>query len=364
MAASLFAEYVEKYFVSSLIDKFVEQFNGKKAEDTYLYKTMLSEEYSPDLSWSSTTLNHSIVAADVVALDSPLPLKKRESLSRAIGRLPKLGVKYRQGEKFLSDINVAKARGANERTIAAKILDDTKKCVRSMDVRKEIMFRRALSTGEVLTAEEENNGTGIRVSFGFKEENKFKALGAVWTTTATATPQDDVQQLFDKAAEDGNVIERVMLSRKYFDLFRKSEQGKKLAANYRGITVTSDKYLTVPGRAVFLEALADEFGATFEVVDGTFKVQNYDGTDAKVEAWKEANIVAIPDRVVGRLVYGTLAEETNPVNEVSYQKAGSHVLISKYSHTDPLEEFTAAQALCLPVIDNADGIYILQADQK
>lgn len=363
MAASLFAEYVEKYFVSSLIDQFVEKYNGKKAEETYLYKTMLTEEYSPDLSWSSTSLNHSVVAADVVALDSPLPLKKRESLSRAIGRLPKLGVKYRQGEKFLSDIQVAQARGANERTIAAKILDDTKKCVRSMDVRKEIMFRRALSTGEVLTAETENDGTGIRVSFGFKDDNKFKATVAKWGE-ATATPMDDIQQLFDKAAEDGNVIDRVFISKKYFDLFRKSEQGKKLAANYRGITVTADKYLTVAGRSVFLEALADEFGATFEVVDGTFKVQNYDGTDTKAEAWAEGNIVAVPDRVVGRLVYGTLAEETNPVNEVSYQKAGSHVLISKYSHTDPLEEFTAAQALCLPVIDNADGIYILQADQK
>ena len=61
-------------------------------------------------------------------------------------------------------------------------------------------------------------------------------------------------------------------------------------------------------------------------------------------------------------MYGTLAEETNPVAGVNYQKSGSHILVAKYSKTDPLKEFTTAQALALPVIDGVDGIYILHAD--
>ena len=111
-----------------------------------------------------------------------------------------------------------------------------------------------------------------------------------------------------------------------------------------------------------LEALNDEFGATFRIVDSSFKIENKDGSKTTIKPWEEANIVGIPEEVVGRLVYGTLAEETNPVAGVTYQKSGSHVLLSKYSKTDPLEEFTAAQAICLPVIDGADGIYLLKAD--
>ena len=61
-------------------------------------------------------------------------------------------------------------------------------------------------------------------------------------------------------------------------------------------------------------------------------------------------------------MYGTLAEETNPVAGVNYQKSGSHILVAKYSKTDPLKEFTTAQALALPVIDGVDSIYILHAD--
>lgn len=361
MIRSLFAEYVDKYF-ARVIGKIVEKFNGKKQESKLLHKTMLTEEYSADLKWGSTEINHSVVAADVVALDSPLPLKKRDRIGNATGDLPKIGVKYRKGEKLISDINVARARNTDEATIVSKIFDDATKCIRSMDVTKEILFRRGLSTGQCLVTEEDNDGTGVRVSFGFQDDHFFKCLGTAWLGTAP-TPQDDVQQLFDKADEDGNVISHVYLTKKYLDAFRKSKQGKLLAANFDKQVITNEALLPVPGRANFLEALEDEYGATFHIVEGSFKVQNPDGSEKAADAWKEANVVGVPDEIVGRLVYGTLAEETNPVANVAYQKAGSHVLISKYSKTDPLEEFTAAQAICLPVIDNADGIYVLQADE-
>lgn len=360
MLRSLFAEYVDKY-LSRVVGKIVEKFNGKTQETKLLHKTMLTEEYSADLKWGSTEINHSVVAADVVALDSPLPLKKRDSVSNATGDLPKLGVKYRKGEKLISDINVAKARNASEATIVSKIFDHVSKCIRSMDVTKEILFRRGLSTGQLLVTEEDNDGTGIRVSFGYKEDHILHCIGTAWLGD-NPTPQDDVQQMFDKADEDGNVISHVYLTKRYFDAFRKSKQGKMLAANFSGQVITNETLLPVAGRANFLDALADEYGATFHIVEGSFKVQDPDGSDKPAEAWKEPNIVGVPDEIVGRLVYGTLAEETNPVPAVTYQKAGSHVLISKYSKTDPLVEFTAAQAICLPVIDNADGIYVLHAD--
>lgn len=360
MIRSLFAEYVDKYF-ARVIGKIVEKFNGKTQESNLLHKTMLTEEYSADLKWGSSEINHSVVAADVVALDSPLPLKKRDRIGNATGELPKIGVKYRKGEKLITDINVAKARNTDEATIVSKIFDDTTKCIRSMDVTKEILFRRGLSTGQLLVTEADNDGTGVRVSFGYKDDHILHCLGTAWLGS-DPTPQDDVQQMFDKAEEDGNTISHVYLTKRYFDAFRKSKQGRLLAANSKQQVITDENLLPVVGRAAFLDALEDEYGAKFHIVQGTFKVQNPDGSDKSAEAWREPNVVGVPEEVVGRLVYGTLAEETSPVAAVIYQKAGSHVLISKYSKTDPLEEFTAAQALCLPVIDNADGIYVLHAD--
>lgn len=361
MESTLFGGIVDKFF-RLVVGKITEKFNGKTTEQAMLHKTMLVEEYSADLTWGATELNHSIVAADVVALDSSLPLKRRGKIATATGSLPKLGIKFRKGEKTISDINVMIARGADEATVASKVFDDVSKAIKAIDVRKEIMFLQALSTGATLVSDDNNDGTGIRVEFGYKAENTFGATVAAWGET-TATPQDDLQQLFDKAVEDGNAINHIYISKKYFNLFRKSEQGRVLAASFLNQVITTTSKIPVPSRSVFLEALADEYGATFHVVDAAYKYQKPNGETESVRPWEEANIVGVPAEQVGRLVYGTLAEETNPVAGVSYQKSGSHILVSKYSKTDPLEEFTAGQALVIPVIDGADSIYVLHANE-
>lgn len=366
MNASLFAEIVEKYF-RLVIGKITEKFNGSNTEPVLLHKSMLTEEYSADLSWGSTELNHSIVAADVVALDSSLPLKKRGKIGNASGTIAKIGVKFRKGEKQITNINIMVARGADEATVASKVFDDAPKVVKSIDVRKEIMFEQALSTGQVLVTDASdddstNDGTGVRADFGYKDGNKFKASVAPWGSKV-ARPLDDIRQMFDKANEDSNVINHVYVTKKYFNYMRNSQQSKLLTATFENQVITSLALLPVPSRRAFLDALADEFGATFHIVDSVFKVENPDGSTTPVRPWVEANIVGVPQEVVGRLVYGTLAEETNPVPAVTYQKSGTHILVSKYSKTDPLEEFTAGQALCMPVIDGADSIYLLTADE-
>lgn len=360
MNPSLFIEVIEKYF-RLVIGKITEKINDKKTEEQLLHKTMLTEEYSADLTWGATELNTSIVAADVVAMDSSLPLKRRDKISNATGAIPKIGIKFRKGEKDISDINVMRARGADENTVVAKIFQDAPRAIKGVDVRKEIMFLQGLSTGETLVPDEDNVGTGIRVTYGYKEENIFHAKNGAWGEDS-ATPQDDVQQLFDKAQEDGNTITLVMLSKKYFNLYRHSAQGKLLAANYRNQVVTDVANLSVPSRETMLEALADEYGATFRIVDSTFRIEKPDGSRVAVKPWEEANVVGLPSENIGRLVYGTLAEETNPVAGVVYEKSGTHILVSKYSKNDPLREFTTAQALAIPVIDGADSIYVLHAD--
>lgn len=367
MTSSLFTEYVEKYF-RLVIGKITEKINDRKTEPTLLHKSMLTEEYSADMNWGSTELNQSVVAADVVSLDSSLPLKKRGAISNATGTIAKIGIKYRKGEKAISDINVMIARGADEATVAGKIFDDASKVVKAIDVRKEIMFEQALSTGQVLVYNtgdtgSDNDGTGVRADFGYLTANKFIGTVAPWGK-AVARPLDDLQQLFDKANEDSNAINHVYLTKKYFGYLRNSQQAKLLTATYENQVITNLSLLPVPSKRAFLDALNDEFGATFHIVDNVFRVENADGTTTSVRPWDEANIIALPSEIAGRLVYGTLAEETNPVADVAYQKSGSHILVSKYSKTDPLEEFTAGQAVCMPVIDNVDSIYMLTADES
>jgi hypothetical protein len=152
------------------------------------------------------------------------------------------------------------------------------------------------------------------------------------------------------------------MNRSAFDNIRTSEEGKQLAATFAGVVITQSNRLPVPSRSAFTDALADEFGVTIHIVSGSFREMKPNGTVQTVVPWEATAVIGTTTENVGRLVYGTLAEETNPVNDVDYQKIGSHTLISKFSKTDPLVEFTAGQALCLPVIDNVSSIYKLSTE--
>ena len=353
---TMFGAYIDKFF-KGVIDRVTERWNDKKNEPTLMFKTMLREEYSADLTWTASTLNHSIVAADVVSMDSSLPLKRRPTLRIASGEIAKIGIKYALKEKEISDINVMRAKGQTSAQIAAKILNNVPRVIKGIDTRIEIMFEQALSTGICLVESPENDGTGIRASFGYDAAKVYHATTAAWSDSANATPITDLRQLFDVP---DNGITDMFIRKDDFSDMRKCAEVKELVATDRNQVIVSSASLPVPPVQATLDALGSEFGATFHIVDNSFRYEKPDGTYATVTPWAKGHVVGVPSSIVGRLVYGTLAEDMNRVAGVNYQKSGNYALISEYSVNEPsLMEFTAGQALAMPVIDDGDSVFVL-----
>lgn len=361
MQTSMFSAWIAKYF-TPVINKFTELFNGKKAESPYMYEQMLDEEYSADLTWSSTELNNSVVAADVVSMDSSLPLKKRGTIRTATGDIPKIGIKKQMKEKAISDVYVMQSKGQTAAQIASKILSNVPKVISGIKIRLEIMFEQALSNGYYLMSSEDNDGTGVRASFGYRDDHTFKAGPAAWSDVTNATPLADLHKMFDKASEDGDVITDVFLSKMYFDFARKAKDIKELVATSLKQIILDTANIPVPSKQTTIAALEEEFNATFHIVNNTYKIEDASGEQHSIRPWEQGHVVGVTSTKVGRLVYGTLAEDMNRVNGVNYEKSG-FILVSQYSHNEPsLAEFTAAQALAMPVIDDGGSVYLLQAD--
>ncbi len=83
------------------------------------------------------------------------------------------------------------------------------------------------------------------------------------------------------------------------------------------------------------------------------------GVQETVKAFGGVRISFTCSTQVGAFVYGRLAEMTHKVNGVDYQTIDGYKLIAKFSQTHPLIEKTTGQAMCTPVIENPDEIYIL-----
>lgn len=360
MISSLFKALVDKY-LDKVVGKITETINGKDKEETLLYKEKLNTEFTPTLEWSNTELQGSIVSADVVSMDASIPLKSRPSMKRASGRIPKLGLKFPLKESVMSDINIMQAQGAPEKSIVAKLFDDVNRCIKGIEHRIEMMFLQGLSTGSILVEDSDTEGTGIRVNFGYLNENKFHALGAVWSTAATATPLTDINQLFDKAETDNASIAELWLSKQYLDYMRATKECKRLVAANDGYNI-DDANLSTPTRKRMIEALEAEYECKVNVVNSKFAVEGHNGTISMVAPYNAPSVVAVPSNKVGTLFYGELAEVKNKVAGVNYTTADSFILVSKYAKTDPLQEYTAGQALAIPVINNVRHVYLLNAN--
>lgn len=352
MNPTLFVEYMQKWF-GAIAKRFVERVNGSKAAPKYLFKTMLTPELSADLKWDALSVDSSIVAADVVSMDSPLPLKKRDVMRSAAGDIPKLGMKMDKSEKLISDIQILKAKGATEAEIAKKIFEDTPKVISGVYERLEHMFLQGLSTGAILVPDSENVGAGIRVDFGYSDNNK-RGVAVKWGETGY-TPVTDIENALSVASANGDVITTIAIDKASYNLLRKSDEAKALYAGSIGV---SGQNIPVPNPTQFDSIMEDEYQIKFIVIDRAVRYEK-NGIQTPVRPFAENTLVFLTTEQVGRLVYGTLAEEDHPVGGVEYQKVDSYILVSKYSKNDPLREFTSSQALVLPVIENVDSIYLM-----
>jgi len=363
MKASMFIEWI-----SSIWPKLGLYVKEKTApiKRTYLHKTMLRKVYSPDQKWEGTSAKTTYVAADMVAMDSPLPIKKRGSIATSNGKLPKVGMKKIMRETEINTVNIMKAhyatattdeaKKAEKRRILQNLTNDGVACSVGIDEKNEANFLTGLSDGVVLVEDEENTGTGLRVDYGYLDENTFG------TIVKGHVSYEDFENVKKKADADGNTIVKVMLATSKLNEIRKERWARELVADAEDKVYTDTTTLKVPSKKKFIAALEDEFDIKVEEVDRTVIFEK-NGKQKSVKPWNAERIIFLCNEEVGSLVYGTLAEATNPVEGVKYATVDEYKLISKYSKTDPLQEFTNGQALVLPVIEDVDQIYILDCTE-
>ena len=355
MNQSLFVQFLA-YF--QLLAKTIEEkVNGKKTELTYLYKEMLTEELSVDLQWKSLTVNSNIVAADIVALDSALPLKKRDSFGTASGDIPKIGLKMKLTEKQMSDIDVLKSRNVETSILVDKIFEDAKKATMGIHEKLEFIFLQGLSTGIGLVEDENNVGTGIRVDYGYLDSNKFGA-SLPWSDT-NAKPIDDIKRVIKEARAKGDNIKVLMMSDTTFDKLAENAQTRENFAFSQNFVGTN---IPTPDLEQVNALMQRKFGLTIVVVDRTVTTER-DGVRTVHTPWAADNVIFLTSPKVGKLAYGILAEETRKSPKVMYEKSGSFILLKKWSTEEPFAEFTSSQCLALPVINNVSSIYLLNTEE-
>ena len=351
--ASIYADYLQQLFPSFTAIR--EKKNGKKTPPTYLHKQMLRTVHSTDKRWESSAVNTRYVAADIVAMNSPLPIKSRQPISFSDGRLPKIGMLRQLKESDIDEIDTLIERHAPLAEVLNRLYDDVDFCSVGIDEKNEYNFLYGFSHGIVVSEDLNNVGAGVRVNFGYFESNTFGVIEEGHIS------REDIERLLDKADGDGNAPGYISLSEATYKKLRRERWARELVAASDKIAYTAETTLPVPSRKAFNEAFADEFGGIeFNIVNRKVDIEK-NGRAKSYKPFANDRLIFHSSMKVGALVWGDLAEKNHPVPGVEYQLIDQYKLISAFGETNPMSQFTASQALVLPVIENVDEIYILDS---
>ena len=358
MQESLFQEYIGEDF-EKIVAKIVEKVNGKiETEMPYFYRTMLEKEYSVTGMWTALSVFNSRIVADYVALDSELPLKRRDSIQKAVGEIAKQGIMYQLTETQLRNLQLLRKTGAKESEILSKLFEDTSKAIAAIYENIERSFLEGLCNGVTVIDDAENVGVGIRMDFGYLPENKFTPV-INWSDRTNAKPLSDLKRIVKEAKKKGVVLRNVYMNDSTFDNFIYNPEVQKFIAyknNYAGnLSLIEEPTIEQVNKALKADT---RYGLEITIIDRPF-VRERDGKQTTFYAWTDNIVILTADKQVGILSWTDLAEMDNKVAGVNYYTNDEFMLISKFAENNPLTEFTSAQACVVPVICNVESIFQL-----
>ena len=356
MQKSLYPEYVERNF-PNLVLSIAETLNGRamNSQIPFLFSTMLDPYYSADSRWQSISAKYEGIAADVVALGAPTPLKSRDSLNSYVGEIPKIAVMRSLDEVEMKNIDNMIAQQRPEEEIVRRIFADVPFVINGVDERIEDLFQSELSTG--IGVATNNIGQAVRFNMHYEDyKDNHKGVTVLWNNSS-AKPINDIQRVIDQAERDGNVVINVYADDVALRALYENEQVRAyfgFQSNYTG-SVGNIPTLSFLQLSTLFNNM---WGANLVRVRRQTRTE-VNGIRSEHKAWANGRIVFTCDERVGNLVYTATAEENRQAEGVAYQKANDYTLVSQFSEQEPLMEYTKAQAMVCPILRNVNRIYSL-----
>ena len=359
---SLYKEFLADKW-GPTVDSLVKLVNGQEGDRNYLQDELLTPKFAVNGNWESITSDNTYVMADFVALDSEIPLKRRDSIGKVTGKLVKSGMALPLNESQMQDIDTMMQIGADEGDIVDAVMEDTTRCIRGHKELMECALLEELSTGVCEIADTETAGLAVRINAGYLDENKYSPQ-VVWSDTEHSKPLDDFEKIIDAANSKKRDLNYVWMDKTAWRNFRDSKQVREyIAGRDKKVYIAGINADSLPKSSLAdVNAILREdelYGVEIRLID--FKaVREINGERTTVEPWKNGMVIFTRSNKVGRLWHAKVAEDNHRDASSTYKVLENNVLLSKYRTSKPtLKEWTQIQARTVPVIDGAEGIYSL-----
>jgi hypothetical protein len=340
------------------------------------FKTFFPTQFTTNLTWESLTAQFGAkVAADVVAFDSRAPRKGRQMPGKLTGDIPKVEVARAKKE---TDLNVyrqlvAAINGASNEALKGQALrrlldwmyEDTTFVLDSVNARMEYLSKQIASTGSY-TLNVTNNEAGIvtpmKIAFGIPAANIANSGTNWWAAPSVAKPITDIKALDVTARGKGFKIQYLTMDKATFDQMVLSEEVQKYTASYFQNALNLQ---LVPNLATVNSALSSASLPQIRIWDSYVNVESKAGVYTTVSGWETGNVTCTATPTFGNVQWTTPADGFVGSDVDKSQKAyNDYVLIKAFAEQDPITVVTKGIAYATPVLNGANGIFIMKTKQS
>lgn len=324
---------------------------GIKQRDNLMWETLVGEKGVP-------------VMADVISFDSKAPNKTREVVNKMSGTIPKIAIERSMNESdYNTYINLSKyVQGdAGLKSLLDLAFADFDFCYNGVRGRMEYLALQAASKATI-NLSKTNNGAGLitetAIDFGVPLGNKT-AVGTVWSTSATATPLDNIETKIEAIYNaTGRVVRYVIMDQSDFANLKKCTDTINKVKAYIN---TKDNYM-VTKETINAYMLAN-MNATIVTVRASVRNESAGHARTSLNPWNTGYVLFSESMIIGDIQHGPIAVESNAeAQKISTMVKQDFVLMSKYSTLNPFKEWTTGEANAFPVLNDPTGLFYLKVD--
>ena len=329
-------------YIKSLPEQlwFYEDFFPAEQVDELKYETLIGAEARP-------------VAADIVPYNTSAPKKSRPVVDKLTGTIPAIRVKREMTEDDLNTYNqLQRLADPNQQKLLNLVFDDPEFVWKSVRGRLEWLALKIVSYPLLTLTRNTNVGivTESEVDFQMPSANKLAASIKWDATAATTKPITDFIAARVAAKAIGVTLQYVLMDETDWGYFAASTETK----NYvYGTLFGGAGLLLTPNIADANRMLTAQALPTIIIVDQSITVEDENFSQTTGNPWTTGYVTFIPDLQLGTMKYGPIAEETNKPEQVVQTKQNG-IIISKWSDTDPVAEFTKGETNAFPSWANVD----------
>lgn len=289
------------------------------------------------------------VMANVQAFGAEAQIASRDGATKVAGEIPPIKRKIPLNERLLIALKREGAGDAN--LVKNQLFADIDNLIDSVDARVEKMRIDAISTGEIVLAE---NGVQMTVDYGVPAGNKeilaaSDVAGGYWSY-ANAEPITKIMEWVDVVvAASGVRPTRILTSNTVVANLLKNASIRKLIYGDNGAS-----------RAISINQLNDLLVSMdlpqIATYDLQVRAQAEDGTYSTIRFLPQNKFVLLPPSTCGETLTGPTAEALLSPDITSQEAPGIYATVDV--QTEPVGIWTKVAATSIPTFPMADAVFI------